>query len=79
MTMSDGEEVLARLRARPRPVAVERVEIAAALTAIREAAAEAKRDPASAVEKRLERQQTLRDGNATAKAAEPRPTAEKVP
>jgi hypothetical protein len=79
MTMSDGEEVLARLRARPRPVAVERVEIAAALTAIREAAAEAKRDPASAVEKRLERQQTLRDGKATAKAAEPRPTAEKVP
>jgi hypothetical protein len=79
MTMSDGEEVLARLRARPRPVTVERVEIAAALTAIREAAAEAKRDPASAVEKRLERQLTLRDGNATARAAEPRPTAEKVP
>ena len=79
MTLSDGDQVLARLRARPRPVAVERAELVTALTAIREAATEAKRDPAAGVVKRLERQLTLRDGGLAAKAVSPRPTAEKTP
>ena len=79
MTLSDGDQVLARLRARPRPVAVEREELVTALTAIREAATEAKRDPAAGVVKRLERQLTLRDGGSAATAASRRPTAEKTP
>ena len=79
MTLADGDQVLARLRARPRPVAVERMELETALTAIREAATEAKRDPAPGVAKRLERQLTLRDGGSAGKAASPRPPAEKAP
>lgn len=71
MTLADGDAVLTRLRANPRPVAEERPEIAAAIAAIGEAATAAKRDPRPAVVKKLDRQLQLRGGAGVRPAAAP--------
>lgn len=70
MAVSDGEAVLARLRARPRPVAAEAPEIEAAIGLIDEAANQAKRTIEPTVVKRLKRQLALRGGGLPSRPAE---------
>jgi hypothetical protein len=77
MMVADGDDVLARLRAAPRPVAAERPEIRESLAAIRDAASEANRPFESSVVKRLERQLELRDGGSSSRPF--RPDAEVTP
>lgn len=70
----EGRAVRERLRSRPRPSPDEVAEITAAIAAIRRAAAEAKRPPASSVVSVLDRELKLRGGRpAEAPGPSPRP------
>jgi len=64
MRLAEGDAVLARLRAMPRAVEVERAEISRAIAAIEDAARESNRHANPSVVKKLERQLTLRGGAA---------------
>lgn len=70
MVLADGETLLARLRATPRPGSEERRDIEAAIASIGAVTAELKRDAEPPVVKKLARQLTLRGG------AAPKPTAQ---